>query len=131
MLYSSITFLTSHHHSLTTQGEMKAILDLGVSPDRIIYANPCKQTSHLKFAARHKVHLMTFDNELELQKVKVHFPLASLVLRIRADDPSALCQLGVKFGTSVEEGKRLLGVAKRLGLSVVGVRCVCVCAFDQ
>ena len=59
-----------------TQNEIKAILDLGVSPDRIIYANPCKQTSHLKYAAKKDVRLMTFDNELELYKVKAHFPTA-------------------------------------------------------
>ena len=33
-------------------------------------------------------------------QVKAHYPEACLVLRIRADDPSALCQLGVKFGSS-------------------------------
>ncbi len=52
------------------------MLDLGVTPDRIIYANPCKQISHLKFAAEKGVELMTFDNELELHKVKKHFPTA-------------------------------------------------------
>ena len=54
------------------------ILDLGVSPDRIIYANPIKQISHLKYAAKKGVTLMTFDNSLELHKVKEHFPTARL-----------------------------------------------------
>ena len=52
------------------------ILDLGVSPDRIIYANPCKQASHLKYAARKGVDIMTVDDELELHKVKKYFPAA-------------------------------------------------------
>ncbi len=43
-------------------------------------------------------------------------------MRIRADDPEALCQLGMKFGCSVPEGKALLGIAKHLDLNVVGVR---------
>ena len=45
-----------------------------------------------------------------------------LVLRIRADDPNAVCQLGVKFGCSLSDGKELLNTAKELGLNVVGVR---------
>ena len=62
--------------SLFRQNEIRTILGIGVSPDRIIYANPCKQVSHLKYAAKKGVRLMTFDNELELYKVKTHFPTA-------------------------------------------------------
>ena len=36
---------------------------------------------------------MTFDNESELHKTKEHFPTAELVLRITADDPSAVVQV--------------------------------------
>ena len=54
--------------------------------------------------------------------MKTHYPNAQLVLRIRADDPSALCQLGVKFGCTVDEGKHLLESAREMELSVVGVR---------
>ena len=58
------------------QAEIKTILELGVAPERIIYANPCKQISHIKYAARKGVDMMTFDNELELFKIKSHFPAA-------------------------------------------------------
>ena len=58
------------------QAEINTMLELGVAPDCIIYANPCKQVSHLKYAARKGVTTMTFDNELELLKVKSHFPSA-------------------------------------------------------
>ncbi len=56
------------------------ILDLNVSPDRIIFANPCKHVSHLAYAAANGVKLMTFDNELELHKIRQHFPTARQVL---------------------------------------------------
>ena len=52
----------------------------------------------------------------------MHHPTARLVIRIRADDPSALCQLGVKFGCTVDEGKKLLQLARGMELCVVGVR---------
>ena len=44
------------------------------------------------------VDVMTFDNELELQKIKKLFPQARMVLRIRVDDSKSICQLGMKFG---------------------------------
>lgn len=42
---------------------------LGVEPSRIIYANPCKQVSQIKYASAHGVQMMTFDSEVELTKV--------------------------------------------------------------
>ena len=65
---------------LWLQHELQAILTLGVPPERIIYANPCKQVSHLKYAARKGVELMTFDNEGELHKVKEYCPNAKYVV---------------------------------------------------
>ncbi|XP_021357122.1 ornithine decarboxylase-like [Mizuhopecten yessoensis] len=47
------------------------VLELGVDPSRIIYANPCKQNSHLTYAKEHNVDLMTFDTEEKLIKVKM------------------------------------------------------------
>ena len=42
-----------------------------------------------RFAAKVGVKLMTFDDELELPKVKELFPTAELVLRIFVDDSTA------------------------------------------
>ena len=58
------------------QTELTTILDMGVAPDRIIYAHTCKQISHLKYAASRGVDLMTFDSEAELHKIKEIFPSA-------------------------------------------------------
>lgn len=56
------------------QVEMDQVLGLGVAPSRIIYANPCKPVSHIQYAARHGVRLLTFDSEEELTKVAQHHP---------------------------------------------------------
>ena len=45
-----------------------------VDPNRIIYANPCKQNSHIRYAAMNHVALMTFDNLSELHKVNANYP---------------------------------------------------------
>jgi len=46
-----------------------------------------------RFAAKAGIKLMTFDNEIELQKVKELFPSAELVLRILVDDSAACCSV--------------------------------------
>ena len=66
--------------------------------------------------------MMTFDNEIELKKMAKHHPSGELLLRIRADDPDAQCNLGVKFGATVAEAFRLLGIAREMNLNVIGVR---------
>jgi diaminopimelate decarboxylase len=38
--------------------------------DRIIFANPCKQTSYVRYAEEVGVEILTFDNEQELMKIK-------------------------------------------------------------
>ena len=56
------------------QSEIQKIIKMKVAPSRIIYANPCKQVSFIKYAHKAHVDLMTFDNEMELHKIKDVFP---------------------------------------------------------
>ena len=58
---------------------MQTVLSMGVSADRIVYANPCKQSNYIKYASIVGVDLMTFDNVNELRKVKAVFPNARCV----------------------------------------------------
>lgn len=102
--------------------EIQQVLDIGVDANRIIYANPCKQASFVRYAAQQNVSRMTFDNAEELYKIKKHYPDAELVLRILTDDSSSLCQLGLKFGAPLHTVQHLLQTAKDLDLNVVGVR---------
>jgi ornithine decarboxylase len=105
-----------------SKAEVKAALDAGVSPDEIIYANPCKQASHIKFACENKVNVMTFDNADELYKIKAVNPNARMVLRILTDDSKSLCRFGVKFGASLAIVPFLLETARSLDLQVIGIR---------
>ena len=61
------------------QTEIEAALNLGVTPDRIIFAHPCKMQSHLIYAAEKGIRLMTFDTVSELKKVKRFLPAAEYV----------------------------------------------------
>ena len=104
-----------------SKAEIEQVLKLGVNPSRIIYAQPCKTKSYVRYAARHGVKQMTFDNADELYKIHGLYPEAELFLRILTDDSSSLCRLSQKFGASLDCSKELLELAKDLDLQVVGV----------
>jgi ornithine decarboxylase len=101
--------------------EIKTMINYGVSPENIIFANPCKAISHLKYAAEKGVRKMTFDNADELYKIKQYHPNAELIIRIHVDDSKSICQLGFKFGVPLGKTKPLLELAKELELNVIGV----------
>lgn len=101
--------------------EIAAVLALGVDPQRIIFANPCKQVSHMKYARGAGVEMVTVDNEDELYKLRTHWPEARVVIRIKTDDSKSICQFSSKFGASLRDCPRLLKVGKELGLNLVGV----------
>ena len=101
--------------------EIEQVLNLGVHPSRIIYAQPCKTKSYLRYTAKQEVRQMTFDNSDELYKIKEIFPDAELYLRILTDDSASLCRLSQKFGASMENTLELLTLAKKLDLNVAGV----------
>lgn len=101
--------------------EIQLVQSIGVSSDRIIYANPCKQVSQIKYAASTGVEKMTFDSEVELMKVARNHPNAKLVLRIATDDSKAVCRLSVKFGATLKTSRTLLERAKELNVDIIGV----------
>lgn len=104
-----------------SNAEIQSVLNIGVTPDRIVYANPCKAASFVRQAKRQKVELATFDNADELDKMARFHPKCKLIVRVLADDSRSVCQLGLKFGAPVAAVPGLLAKAKALNLSVVGV----------
>lgn len=104
-----------------SKSEIEQVLGIGVDPSRIIYAQPCKTNSYVRYVSKQGVKQMTFDNADELRKIAKLFPDAELYLRILTDDSSSLCRLSLKFGASLDATDDLLALAKELGLNVVGV----------
>lgn len=105
-----------------SRAEIESVLSLGVSPDRIIYANPCKSELHIKYAASVGVNLTTFDSIGEVEKIKKWHPKCELLLRIKTDEGSgARASLSVKYGALHNEVPELLKAADVAGLKVTGV----------
>ncbi|KAB5563048.1 pyridoxal-dependent decarboxylase [Coniochaeta sp. 2T2.1] len=104
-----------------SKAEIEQVLNMGLDPERIIYAQPCKTNSYVRYVAEKGVKQMTFDNSDELRKIARLYPEAELYLRILTDDSSSLCRLSQKFGASLDSTDSLLSLARQLGLNVVGV----------
>ncbi len=101
--------------------EMKQVLDLGASPDKIIFANTIKSSEDIAFAHKNKVNLMTFDNESELYKIAKHCQGARVIVRIKVDNVGSTVELSLKFGAEPDQAIFLLKKAKSLGLKPCGV----------
>jgi len=53
-----------------SETEIKSIVEITKDPSRIIFANPCKMSTQIRYARANDVDLMTFDCEEELYKIK-------------------------------------------------------------
>ncbi|EDV29183.1 uncharacterized protein TRIADDRAFT_19621 [Trichoplax adhaerens] len=104
-----------------SKAEIDTVLKMGASPEKIIFANPYKPISHIKYAAHQNVNLMTFDNVTELYKIKEFYPKARLLLRLKFDDPRSKYELGKKYGVEIDEVTHILQIARELQLNVVGI----------
>ena len=100
---------------------MRLVLRLGVDPSSILFANPCKTPAALSYAQELGVTRTIFDNLDELDKIKTYLPDAELLLRIYANDDSALICFGDKFGAHLDTTPQLLARVRELGLNMIGV----------
>ncbi|KAL7735471.1 hypothetical protein ACLKA6_019579 [Drosophila palustris] len=104
-----------------SKNELKQVLDCKVSPDRIIFANPCRPVSHLDYARQHHVVKGTVDNEFEIYKLHKHYPNSNLIVRFKCEAKEAQCPLGDKFGCDADiDASALMLLAKALNLTVTG-----------
>ncbi|ODV94437.1 hypothetical protein PACTADRAFT_44803 [Pachysolen tannophilus NRRL Y-2460] len=105
-----------------SKGEIDKILKMGISPEKIVYANPCKSNSFIRYSKQVDVNLTTFDNFDELYKIKKLHPNCKLLLRIATNDQMAQCPLSIKFGSrNFETSVELMKLCKSLDLNLVGV----------
>jgi ornithine decarboxylase len=83
--------------------------------DKIIYANPTKPKETLQALDRYKP-LVTYDNLLELKKIRQFAPHAGVVLRLRVPNTGSMVELSSKFGCDPGQAVDLITAAFDLGL---------------
>ena len=106
---------------VASDGEMRDLANMGIAPDRLIYANPVKTANGLSVAKSTGVYKFTFDSEPEIERIARVIPGGTVLLRIRVDNPDALVDLNKKFGAYPDEGLYLLRLARKAGLDVAGL----------
>lgn len=106
---------------VASDGEILTLAEMGVAPERIVYANPVKTKQGLEAARRTGVNRFTFDSESEITKMAQEAPGGSVLLRVRVVNPDALVDLNLKFGARPDEALDLLQKAKAAGLDVAGL----------
>lgn len=97
---------------VASDGEIRTLDAMGISGDRLIYANPIKTSGGLKACRDVGVHKMTFDSETEIAKMAKGCPGATVLLRVRIDNTSAHVDLNKKFGVGRERALELLKAAQ-------------------
>lgn len=102
----------------TSKAEIKTVINAGIPTEKIIYNNPCKQISHLKYACNKDIQVLSFDSQFELDKIHNIYPDAKLFLCLSVEDQS--CK-SLKFGCNLENVSHLLEHANQLDLDVVGI----------
>jgi len=88
--------------------------------DKIVYANPVKAKETLEALDKYKP-LVTFDNRIEIEKIRQHAPHAGLLLRIRVPNTGSMVELSSKFGCDPGEAVALVEEAHHAGLKVEGL----------
>jgi ornithine decarboxylase len=106
---------------VASANEMNTVLELGASPEKIIFANTIKSNEDMRCACKKKVKLMTFDNEPELYKIAKACPGAKVIIRIKVANIGSIVELSLKFGADPEQSISLLKKARSLGLKPMGI----------
>ena len=103
-----------------SKSELENALSIVSNPDRIIFANPCKISSHLIFARENNIGKMTFDSIEELDKIYNIYPGAQIILRICVDDTNSKCKFNSKFGCPLCNIPKIFERIKSLQMNLVG-----------
>jgi ornithine decarboxylase len=123
-LLSAIADVTGSKFEVASKAEIQALIDLGISGERIFFSNPIKQPAHIAFAVKHGIKLFVYDCENEIEKLAEHNdPRNPLEVYVRMTVPhtGALWPLTHKFGVEASRAVELLKLAKARGLKPVGL----------
>jgi ornithine decarboxylase len=101
--------------------EVAACLDAGARPDAISFGNTIKKASAMDRAHERGVTLFAFDSIEELEKLAKHAPGARVYCRLLVENKGADWPLSRKFGTTVENARRLMLRAGEMELDPYGL----------
>ncbi|MCA9135300.1 MAG: type III PLP-dependent enzyme [Planctomycetales bacterium] len=105
---------------ICSYGELRAALDSGFTPDRMLHTHPCKTVSNLMECYQAGVRWFVLDNVHEAQRIAHYTPDVKLLLRLAVSASSSVINLSAKFGASIDEAISVLEESRSLGLDIRG-----------
>lgn len=102
-------------------GEIKKLMNLGVTADRMIFANPIKREKDIAEAYDLGVYLFAADSTMELDKIAENAPGSQVVIRVAVENTHSDWPLSRKFGVDLLVAVDLIAYAQKLRLTPVGV----------
>jgi ornithine decarboxylase len=106
---------------ISSQGELELLLQLGVSPQKIISSNPVKDQVFINSAYASGINLFAFDSYGEIEKLSRFAPGSKVYVRLAVSNEGSEWPLSRKFGVETEEAAELLGQARKEGLEPYGI----------
>jgi ornithine decarboxylase len=104
-----------------SMGEIEMCLAAGAPPDHISYGNTIKRWQDIEYAYRNNITLFAADAKEELEKIARHAPESRVFIRVLVGQTEAEWPLSRKFGCDPGMALELMGHAKELGLTPVGI----------
>jgi ornithine decarboxylase len=102
--------------------EMRTLLDLGITPDKISFGNTIKKAKDIKEAYQKGIRLFVTDSINDLNKIAANAPGSRVFFRILVEgSQTAEWPLSRKFGCHPEMAVDLIIQAQELGLEPFGV----------
>ena len=101
--------------------ELRHLLNLGISPDRISYGNTIKKAKDIHFFYEQGVRIFVTDSENDLKKIAENAPGSSVYFRLLTEGSGADWPLSRKFGAHPDVIYSLILQAVELGLEPWGV----------
>ena len=78
---------------VASAGEIRLLSKMGVSGEKMIYANPVKTIEGLIEASKVGIKRFTFDSENEIDKIKKYVPEAEVLARVKIKQSDAIVNL--------------------------------------
>jgi len=108
-------------YDVASQGEVDALLKIGVNPKRLLYSNPVKIPSHIKTSYERGVNYFAFDSFDEIKKLAAYAPDATAYIRIQVSDYGSKFPLSKKFGLPAAHVADYAATARDMGIKVKGL----------
>lgn len=105
---------------VTSKKEVLELLDLGVSPDRIITSNPIKSREFIELCRDVGIKYLAVDSFYEIEKIKEYFPEALVYVRLDVSNEGSSWPLSKKFGATPHQALEIIKLAKLYNIEIVG-----------